>query len=179
MAEFEKNLWAPWRMEYIAGLGAPDAGDCFLCRTASRPQDDERNYVLWRSPATITLLNLFPYNSGHLLIAPTAHAAGLEDIPEPKLLELIARTRDAKLVLEAALHAQGFNIGINIGHCAGAGLPGHLHIHVVPRWAGDTNFMAVVGDAKVIPQALAETRRLFLETAAQLGLPRQLADRTP
>ncbi len=167
---FQKNLWAPWRMDYISGLGVR-GDECFLCRAVAQPQDDERNYVLWRGPQTITILNLFPYNSGHLLIAPTTHLAGLEELTDDALLELIKRTRDAKRVLEDALHAQGFNIGINIGHCAGAGLPGHLHVHVVPRWAGDTNFMTVLGDVKVIPQALAETRRVFLESAARLGLP--------
>ncbi len=165
----QQNLWAPWRMEYIGGLGT-EADGCFLCRAVAHPEDDAGAYVLWRGPATITLLNRFPYSSGHVLIAPLAHVAEPEDLPDAVLLEIMQRTRDAKRVLQRALAAQGFNIGMNLGHCAGAGLPGHLHQHVVPRWPGDTNFMAVLADAKVIPQSLAEVRRLFLAASAALGL---------
>jgi len=170
MADFQQNLWAPWRMEYIAGLHTDD-GSCFLCQAISNPAGDERRQILWRSENTITLLNLFPYNSGHVLIAPSTHCGRLEDLPDPVLLDLMRRTRDAKRVLEAALGAQGFNIGINLGRCAGAGLPDHLHIHVVPRWSGDTNYMAVLGDVKVIPQSLVAVRTLFLAKAAEFGLP--------
>jgi ATP adenylyltransferase len=170
MAEFQKNLWAPWRMEYIAGLGAGQAEECFLCQAGRSPQDDERNHVLWRTTRTLVLLNLFPYSSGHVLIAPLAHLAEPEDLPDDVLLELMQRTRDAKRVLQAALDAQGFNIGLNLGRCAGAGLPGHIHLHMVPRWTGDINFMAVLGDVKVIPQSLEVVRRLFLAKAAELGL---------
>jgi ATP adenylyltransferase len=171
MADFQNNLWAPWRIEYIRGLAPGDAGECFLCRAAAEPQADARGHVLWRSALTLAVLNRFPYCSGHVLIAPLAHAAELHDLPDPVLLELMRRTRDARRVLETALRAQGFNIGINLGRCAGAGLPGHLHIHVVPRWNGDTNFMPVLGDVTVIPQSLVEVQRVFLETAGQLGLP--------
>jgi ATP adenylyltransferase len=170
MSELQpKNLWAPWRMEYIAGIGATDG--CFLCRAQGDPAADAQNHVLWRGPRTIALLNRFPYSSGHVLVAPVAHAGEPEDLPDDVLLELIQHTRDAKRVLQQALHAQGFNIGINLGRCAGAGLPGHLHIHVVPRWGGDTNFMAVVADAKVIPQSLVEVRRRFLAAAEDMHLP--------
>ena len=169
MSDHQKNLWAPWRMEYIHGLGMSGDG-CFLCRAAANPQDDERHHVLWRDERTLALLNLFPYNSGHVLVTPLLHAAQPEDLPDDILLALMQRTRDVKRVLEATLGAQGFNIGINLGRCAGAGLPDHLHIHVVPRWNGDVNFMAVLGDVKVIPQSLAAVRKLFLEEAAELGL---------
>ncbi len=169
MADFQQNLWAPWRMEYIAGLG--ERGGCFLCQALADPSADERNHVLWRTSRSLTLLNLFPYNSGHVLVAPAAHVGEPEDLPDEVLLELLQRARDAKRVLGAALGAQGFNIGINLGRCAGAGLPEHVHIHVVPRWNGDVNFMAVLGDVKVIPQSLAAVRRVFLAQAAQLGLP--------
>ena len=170
MSDFQKNLWAPWRMEYIAGLGPGGDDGCFLCQVVEKPQEDESNHVLWRSPRTLVLLNLFPYSSGHVLVAPTTHLAEPEDLPDDLMLELMQRTRDAKRVLQAALAAQGFNIGINLGRCAGAGLPGHLHVHVVPRWNGDINFMAVLGDVKVMPQSLDEVRRLFLAKAAELGL---------
>lgn len=170
MSDFQKNLWAPWRMEYIAGLGPGGDDGCFLCQVIGTPQEDEQNNVLWRSARTLVLLNLFPYSSGHVLVTPTAHLAEPEDLSDEVLLELMQRTRDAKRVLQAALAAQGFNIGLNLGRCAGAGLPGHLHLHVVPRWSGDINFMAVLGDVKVMPQSLVEVRHLFLAKAAELGL---------
>jgi ATP adenylyltransferase len=170
MAEFQQNLWAPWRMEYIAGLREQSDG-CFLCDAIGQPAGDDARYVLWRGPQTITLLNLYPYSSGHVLVAPLTHVGRLEDLPDAVLLESLQRTRDAQRVLQASLGAQGFNIGLNLGRCAGAGLPDHLHLHVVPRWSGDVNFMAVLGDVKVIPEALATVRRLFLAKAAELGLP--------
>lgn len=169
MAEGQENLWAPWRMEYIEALGQRDEG-CFLCRARDNPAADEADFVLWRGPRTLVILNRFPYSSGHTLVAPLVHAAEPEELPDDVLLELMQQARDAKRALHAALGAQGFNIGINLGRCAGAGLPGHLHVHVVPRWGGDTNFMPVLGGVKVIPQALAETRRVILNAAAELGL---------
>ncbi len=171
MSDYQKNLWAPWRMEYIDGIGS--GAECFLCRAlATSPEQDEQFHVLWRGPQTIALLNRCPYRSGHVLIAPRLHVGEPEQLPDAVMLELLQRTCAAKRVLQAALHAQGFNIGINLGHCAGVGLPEHVHVHVVPRWAGDTHVMAVLGDVKVIPQSLAAVRRLFLEHAATLGLPR-------
>lgn len=170
MADSQKNLWAPWRMEYIHSLGDEDAGGCFLCRARDHGEEDADSLVLARRTRVLVLLNRFPYTSGHTLIAPSNHVARLEECDDDVLLELMQCTRDARRVLETALQAQGFNIGINLGRCAGAGLPGHLHIHIVPRWAGDTNFMPVLGDVKVIPQSLAEVRRLFHAAAGQLGL---------
>jgi len=172
MSEVNDNLWAPWRMEYIAELedGKSDAG-CFLCRYRETPQDDERNHVLWRSERTLTVLNRFPYTNGHLLVAPTVHCGEPEDLPEEALVELTLRIRDAKRVLQRAVSAKGFNIGMNLGRCAGAGLPEHLHWHLVPRWEGDTNFMAVTGRARVIPQALQAVNERFRALSAELGLP--------
>jgi ATP adenylyltransferase len=170
MADFQQNLWAPWRMEYIDALGGDDDAGCFLCRALQNPGDDAANYVLWRGGHTIVVLNRWPYSSGHVLVAPAAHAAQPEDISDEALLELMQRTRDAKRVLQAALGAQGFNIGINLGRCAGAGLPDHLHLHIVPRWGGDTNFMPVLADAKVIPQSLQVVREQFLAKSAELRL---------
>ncbi|HPM24487.1 MAG TPA: HIT domain-containing protein, partial [Phycisphaerae bacterium] len=126
MSEYQKNLWAPWRMEYIASLGPNADNGCFLCRAIAAPQADAENHVLWRCPQTLTLLNLFPYSTGHVLVAPTTHVGEPEDLPDAVLLEMMQRARDAKRVLQAAVEAQGFNIGINLGRCAGAGLPGHL-----------------------------------------------------
>ena len=171
MPDFQKNLWAPWRMEYIRSLKeAGGANDCFICHAREHPDEDARNHVLARPGQTIVVLNRFPYSTGHTLIAPLLHVGQPEDLPDAVLGELMCRTRDVKRVLEKALGAQGFNIGINLGHCAGAGLPGHLHVHVVPRWNGDVNFMAVVGDVKVIPESLAALHERFRECVKVLGI---------
>ncbi|TWT41762.1 AP-4-A phosphorylase [Phycisphaerae bacterium RAS1] len=169
MPESQKNLWAPWRMQYLENIDAP-AGGCFLCRYRDDRAGDEANHVVWRSESLLLVLNRFPYNNGHLLVAPTLHQGKLEDLPEGVLTRLMLAVRDAQRVLAAALNAQGFNIGLNLGHCAGAGLPDHLHFHIVPRWGGDTNFMPVLSDVKVIPEALTAVQRRFVETAARLGL---------
>ena len=172
MGETNDNVWAPWRMEYIAELGDKHGeGGCFLCRYRDAREHDERNHVLWRSERTLTLLNRFPYTNGHLLLAPTVHRGELEELPDEVLLELTLRIRDAKRVLQRALGAQGFNIGMNIGRCAGAGLPEHIHWHIVPRWSGDTNFMAVTGQASVIPEALRATSEKLRSASAEMGLP--------
>lgn len=172
MSEFECNLWAPWRMEYLQSLGQPTGGeDCFLCRYAATPERDEQNHVLWRSPHTLVLLNRFPYTNGHLLIAPVLHRGSLQELPAEVLCELMLRIRDAMAVLRRVVGAQGFNVGMNLGRCAGAGLPDHVHWHIVPRWEGDTNFVAVVGSVRIIPQELQETSRAFRQAARELGLP--------
>lgn len=170
MTDYQANLWAPWRMEYIAGLRPGEPGGCFLCQAFASPQDDGQNNVLWRSAETLVMLNRFPYNSGHVLVAPRLHVGQPEELPDQTLLELMRRVCEAKRVLESALGAQGFNIGINLGRCAGAGLPEHVHVHIVPRWSGDTNFMPVLGDVKVIPQSLQAVRVAFQARAAELGL---------
>jgi ATP adenylyltransferase len=151
-ADRNVNLWAPWRMEYINCLGE-DQG-CFLCRCRDEVGKEAENLVVWRTEAALVVMNRFPYNGGHLLIAPPQHVANLRDLDEKAMAALMAAVRDGQDVLTAVLKPQGFNVGINFGKCAGAGLPGHLHIHVVPRWEGDTNFMTVLGDIRVIPQAL-------------------------
>lgn len=165
------NLFAPWRMEYIRLLGGQETG-CFLCRAASQVGKEEENLVLWRTPRCIVIMNRFPYTGGHLLISPLAHVAGLGDLDSPTMSEIMEVTRDATRVLGAAVKAEGFNVGFNIGRCAGAGLPGHIHLHVVPRWSGDTNFMAVLGDVHMIPQALDELREELLKEGQRQKLPR-------
>ncbi len=155
MNEFHPNLWAPWRMEYIESLADPEAGgECFLCDYLNSPEHDAKNGVVFRGADMLVVMNRFPYTNGHLLIAPTAHKADMTDLNDAELLEMNQLVRDARIALGAAVGAHGFNVGINLGRCAGAGLPGHLHTHVVPRWNGDTNFMAVLGDVRVIPQAM-------------------------
>ena len=155
MAEYNDNLWAPWRMEYIRSLGddLTDQG-CFLCEYWSDPDHDRENHVVRRSASTLAVLNRFPYTNGHVLIAHAGHKGDITDLSEEELMEITLMTRSIVQVLRTLLNPGGFNIGYNIGKCAGAGLPGHLHAHVVPRWTGDTSFMAVVGDVRVVPDSL-------------------------
>ncbi|MBI5725565.1 MAG: HIT domain-containing protein [Planctomycetes bacterium] len=157
-------------MEYIDALSGPK-GDCFLCRYRDQADQDGKNYVLWRGKAVFAVLNRYPYTGGHTMVAPYGHVAGLGDLDSPTLVEMMRMVRDLPAIMTKALRAEGFNIGINIGRCAGAGLPGHLHIHVVPRWGGDTNFMPVFGDVRVIPQTLDELYRLMLAAGKELNLP--------
>jgi ATP adenylyltransferase len=172
MGETNDNVWAPWRMQYVTGLeDERRARGCFLCRYRDRPEDDVANHVLWRSGRTLTVLNRFPYTTGHVLLAPITHCGELEELPDDVLLELTLRIRDAKRVLQKALGAEGFNIGMNVGRCAGAGLPDHIHWHVVPRWAGDTNFMTVTGQVRVIPETLQAVYEKFRAVATEAGLP--------
>jgi ATP adenylyltransferase len=165
-----ENLWAPWRAEYIQGLSK--AGDCFICHDLKEPQDDNGNFVLWRLDRSIVVLNRFPYNNGHLLIAPVRHIGELEEADEAELLELTKLIRETKRLLSIAIKPHGFNVGMNFGRCAGAGLPEHLHIHIVPRWDGDTNFMSTCSETKVISQSLDELYRLLKETSRKHNLPR-------
>lgn len=176
MPEQSNDLWAPWRMEYIRAAGAegPDEGGCFLCRHWAAPGDDASNHVLWRMERTFVLLNRFPYTGGHLMVALAAHTGDLAVLDEAQHAEMSRGISDAVRVLRAAAAPQGFNIGYNLGRCAGAGLPDHLHAHVVPRWSGDTNFMSVVGDVRVIPEALEATYRQLLEAARSIGVRRQV-----
>jgi len=155
MAEVNQNLWAPWRMEYIHSLapGAEDEG-CFLCNYWETPADDPKNYVVWRTDRVLVVMNRFPYTNGHLLIAPAGHVGDLGGLGDAVLAAMMNATRDAVALLADTVNAHGYNIGINLGRCAGAGLPDHVHTHVVPRWNGDTNYMAIVGNVRVIPQAL-------------------------
>jgi len=151
-------LYAPWRMEYIKSLGKPgqkDDGSCFLCEAAAASDDQTRRQrlVLWQTDRLVILMNRYPYANGHLLIAPKSHKADLEELTEAEQTDIGVQTTAAVRLLKSAISAQGFNIGINIGRVAGAGLPGHLHQHIVPRWGGDINFMHVVGQVSIVPQA--------------------------
>jgi len=164
-----KNLWAPWRISYIQGLGKSD--DCFICDGLKNPADDDKNLVLWRTNHSVVILNRFPYNNGHLLITPARHIAGLDGATDEELLELAKLVRESQKALSLAIKPHGFNIGANLGRCAGAGLPGHFHIHIVPRWDGDTNFMSVCGDTKVISQSLTELLEQLKQTSKDHHLP--------
>ncbi len=171
MAELNNNLWAPWRMEYIRSLADTGTKDgCFLCDYWDDPEHDETNRVLWRKPATFVVMNRFPYTNGHLLVAHAHHIADFESLEVDTLVEMTTTIRDAVAVLRRTIHPQGFNVGYNIGHCAGAGLPGHLHAHIVPRWPGDTNFMAVLSDVRMIPDALDALWRELKQSADAMRL---------
>ena len=164
-----KNLWAPWRIKYVQGLS--DSSDCFICQANVNPQDDDKNLVLWHTDRSIVILNRFPYNNGHLLIAPLRHIPDLEQADDEELLELIKLVRESKKALSATIKPHGFNVGMNLGRCAGAGLPGHLHIHIVPRWDGDTNFMNVCSDTDIISQSLIELLEQLKQISKEHNLP--------
>jgi ATP adenylyltransferase len=152
------SLHAPWRMDYIRSLEKPDGSACFLCDAAVAMNDQQRKerLVLWTTEYSVVLINRYPYTNGHLLVASRAHKADLEQLTSEELIDLQTQTLEAVKLLKRAISPQGFNIGINLGRCAGAGVPGHIHQHVVPRWGGDTNFMTVVGEVRVVPQAIEQ-----------------------
>lgn len=165
MSDAWDRLWTPHRMTYLKGESRPahsDPGeDCPFCRAPGDGPED--SLVVARGAEVYTVLNLFPYNSGHLLICPYRHVADYTDLTASEVAELGAFTQRAMEVVRRVSNAHGFNIGMNQGSVAGAGIAGHLHQHVVPRWGGDTNFLPVIGATKTIPQLLAETRTLFAE----------------
>jgi ATP adenylyltransferase len=164
------SLHAPWRIEYLRSLDKPDAGECFMCTAAKASTDEQcrQSLLLWTTEQTMVMLNKFPYVNGHLLIAPRFHLADLEQLDDAMLLDLQKQSAEAVKLLKRALSPQGFNIGINLGRCAGAGVPGHIHQHIVPRWAGDTNFISVVGDVRIIPQATQQLYDELMRVRAQL-----------
>ena len=174
MADFNKNLWAPWRMEYIRSLANEEQEEgCFLCHYWQHHENDTANHVLWRTESVLVVLNRFPYTNGHLLIAPHRHTGEFSALNNEELIDLTNATRDAIAVLSQAFAPQGFNVGYNIGRCAGAGLPDHLHAHIVPRWNGDTNYMAVLGGIRVIPDALDATYDQLVQIAETSGFRSQ------
>jgi ATP adenylyltransferase len=157
-----ESLWAPWRLNYIlATKDNPESG-CFICRGLADRADRE-NLVLWRGPQTVVLLNRFPYNNGHLLVAPAAHKAALAELNDAEMVDMMQAQRRMMDALDQVLQPHGYNVGLNLGRVAGAGLPGHLHWHIVPRWDGDTNFMPVVSETRVIVQSLHSLYDLLKE----------------
>jgi ATP adenylyltransferase len=157
------HLWAPWRLSYVASAKPPAAGDpCFICKGLAEDNDRD-NLIVFRSQASVVLLNRFPYNNGHLLIAPRDHLGDLLLLSTAQSADTTATLQHMLRLLDELMHPDGYNIGLNLGAAAGAGLPGHIHWHVVPRWHGDTNFMPTLGDVKVIAQSLETLYDLLIE----------------
>ena len=147
-------MWSPWRSQYVSR--ADEDEGCFFCSHLAR-DDDEETGVLCRGDKTFVVLNAYPYNAGHVMVAPKRHVGDMADLERAELHELVDATQRSVALLGEAPKPHGYNVGMNLGDIAGAGVPGHLHVHVVPRWGGDTNFMPVVGETKVLPEMLADT----------------------
>ncbi len=158
-----ERLWAPWRMQYIGGEQRPG---CLFCRVIEHPDDEDAKLVVWRPKGAIVLLNKFPYNPGHAMVAPHAHKASLEDLDDLESADLMNAVRRTFTVLRTVMKPDGLNAGVNVGSAAGAGIPDHVHFHVVPRWNGDTNFMAVIDDVKIVNEALSHTAKKLKQAFA-------------
>ncbi len=163
-----KQIWAPWRLEYIQGIDKRQG--CFLCDAWNNPDRDRENLVLGRGRLALVIVNRYPYNSSHLMVAPARHVGQMEEVSNDEAAEIWELATTCKLILHAVLHTEGTNIGINQGLCAGAGVRDHLHVHVVPRWEGDTNFMPVLAGIKVMPQALEACYNKLRPAFAEKGL---------
>jgi len=149
------RLWAGWRAEYIADVAGgqdPRQGECLFCGLAA--MDDADALVLARNEHAFAVMNAYPYTSGHLMVAPLRHEATLAGLTRDEASAVMALTQDATAALDAAYRPEGMNVGVNVGRAAGAGIPGHVHVHALPRWAGDTNFMTAVAEARVLPESL-------------------------
>ena len=160
-----EQLWSPWRLAYITG-GA-SAGGCVFCRALTDPGADD--LIVHRGTTCFVILNLFPYNNGHLMVIPKRHLASLVEATSEELGELIELTRLSEIALREAYSPHGLNMGINLGKPAGAGVLDHVHMHIVPRWSGDTNFMTVVGETRVLPEELSETAKKMRPIFAKLA----------
>lgn len=156
-----KRLWSPWRMKYIEQYNQGEG--CIFCNALARP-DDEENLIVKQGEKAFVILNLYPYTSGHIMVAPIAHQPSLEFLDPESRAEVMELITQAIIVLKGIYKPHGFNVGANIGEAAGAGEPGHVHMHVVPRWTGDTSFMASLGETRVLPEALKDTYKRIKES---------------
>ncbi len=154
-------VWSPWRYDYMASVGK-EAGSCVFCIGGDTALDEDR-LIVHRGAHNFVILNLFPYTSGHFMVAPYAHTARFEEALPEQVSEMMALAQRGIRALQELYHPEGFNVGLNLGHCAGAGIREHYHLHVVPRWIGDANFMTVTGETRVLPEELAVTRRRILQ----------------
>jgi ATP adenylyltransferase len=160
------RLWTPWRLAYVTAASKDDLG-CVFCAAAVRREADP--LIVYQGTTCFVILNLYPYNNGHLMVVPARHVGRLADLTDAELDELMHLTRAAEMALEERYHPHGFNMGLNLGKSAGAGVLDHLHMHIVPRWNGDTNFMTVVGETRVLPEALDESARQLGPIVARLA----------
>jgi ATP adenylyltransferase len=154
------RLWSPWRMKYIENSEQEEG--CVFCNAQAK-EDSEANLIAFRGQRAFVILNLYPYTSGHLMVIPFEHVATFEELTSATRSEMMELTSQCMLVLRKTYHPQGFNMGANIGEAAGAGVPGHVHIHIVPRWGGDTNFMSTLGETRVLPESIEVTYRRVRE----------------
>ncbi len=151
-------LWSPWRHEYITSSGSEKSpSDCIFCAAQQNPSDDKRNLIIHRATHNFVILNRYPYITGHLMIAPYAHVGELRAAPKESTDEMMDLVKRCEQVLRDAYHPEGFNVGMNLGRVAGAGVADHIHMHILPRWGGDTNFMSTVSDTRVLPEDLMMT----------------------
>jgi ATP adenylyltransferase len=161
------RLWAGWRQAYVETAVGPPSHECVFCALLSSADGDAQ--IVARDELVFTVVNLYPYTSGHLVVAPTRHVGDLEQLDDAEAIAMMAMTRRAVVALKAAYRPDGVNIGANLGRAAGAGIPGHLHFHVLPRWIGDTNFMTTVAEARVLPEALSVTSERVREAWPEPG----------
>ncbi len=166
-----EKLWSPWRSKYIESFKSDeDKTKCIFCQMLELNPNEENNLLVDKDEYTFTVLNLYPYNNGHLMIVPKRHTNDFTLLNTDELKELFAKLQLAEKALQKVLNPHGFNIGANIGRVAGAGIEDHIHFHIVPRWNGDSNFMPVIGDVKVISQDLSETKSKLLDAYSSLKL---------
>jgi ATP adenylyltransferase len=151
-----QRIWAPWRLPYVRDAAKDSESECIFC-TKPAEGDDEANFIVHRGDRCYVILNLFPYTNGHLMIAPYEHLATLQELDPETVAEMMALAQRALVVLDERYEPHGYNLGVNQGRIAGAGYEGHVHLHVVPRWSGDTNYMPVLADTRVMPQTLEQT----------------------
>jgi ATP adenylyltransferase len=167
-----ERLWSPWRSKYIESISDKNVGTekkCIFCEKFSE-QDDEKNMVVYRGSLSAIIMNLFPYNSGHLMVVPFAHKGDFEDLTNEENADVMSQTRLGIRLLKMTCHPDGFNFGANLGKVSGAGIAEHVHFHLVPRWNGDTNFMSVLGDTKIVSEDLQQTYRKLTEALISLKM---------
>ena len=151
-----ERLWSPWRLDYVTGAVEAPSGGCVFC--VARARTEPESLIVTRGQTCFVIVNLYPYNNGHVMVVPDRHIGSLAEASRQELTELMTMTRRAEIALTEAYRPHGMNMGINLGRPAGAGVPGHIHMHLVPRWNGDTNFMTVVGSTRVVPEEPLQTR---------------------
>lgn len=160
-----KHLWSPWRLTYLT---TPKVEGCVFCH-AARVNDDRETLVLLRGERAFVILNRFPYNNGHFMVVPYAHVPSLENLDVTTLTEMMLLLNRGLAALRRSMHPDGFNVGANLGQVAGAGIDDHVHLHAVPRWAGDTNFMPIIGDSRVVPETWQQTYDRLVAALAEVG----------